>query len=57
MAEPASTTLWYHPNLDVFHRWYADYEEARVIDRHGGFLLPYQKHFFICQPDVNSAPG
>ena len=51
--------LWYHPHLDVFlNRWYATYEEARgSLDRHGGFLLPYQKHFFICQPEVISALG
>jgi len=51
--------LWYHPHLDVFlNRWYADYEEARgSLDRHGGYLLPYQNHFFICQPDVISALG
>jgi len=51
--------LWYHPNLDVFlNRWYSDYEEARQsLDRHGEFLLPYQKHFFICQPDVITALG
>ena len=51
--------LWYHPYLDVFlNRWYANYEEARAsLDNHGGYLLPYQKHFFICEPDVISALG
>jgi len=54
MSDIDSGKLWYHPYLDVFlNRWYANYEEARgSLDRHGGFLLPYQKHFFICQPDV-----
>jgi len=29
--------------------WYASYEKARAhLEEHGGFLLPYQKHFFIC---------
>jgi hypothetical protein len=51
--------LWYHTYLDVFlNRWYANCEEARAsLDSHGGSLLPYQKHFFICEPDVISALG
>ena len=59
MGEVDATKLWYHTNLDVFlNRWFADYEQARQsLDRHGGFLLPYQKHFFICQPDVIAALG
>ena len=59
MSDFDPAKLWYHTNLDVFlNRWYANYEEARQsLDRHGGFLLPYQKHFFICQPDVISALG
>jgi len=59
MSDIDSGKLWYHPYLDVFlNRWYANYEEARgSLDRDGGFLLPYQKHFFICQPDVISALG
>ena len=59
MSESESAQLWYQTNLDVFlNRWYADYEQARQSrERHGGFLLPFQKHFFICQPDVISALG
>jgi len=59
MSDPDPEKLWYETNLDVFlNRWYSNYEEARgSLDRHGGFLLPYQKHFFICQPEVISALG
>jgi len=59
MTELNPAKLWYHPYLDVFlNRWYANYEEARKsLDSDGGFLLPYQKHFFICQPEVISALG
>ena len=59
MSDLDPEKLWYQTNLDVFlNRWYSNYEEARQsLDRHGGFLLPYQKHFFICQPDVISALG
>jgi hypothetical protein len=59
MSDIDPRKLWYHPYLDVFlNQWYANYEEARQsLGRHGGFLLPYQKHFFICQPDVIAALG
>jgi len=40
------------------NRWFANYAEARASrERHGGFLLPYQTHFFVCQPDVIAALG
>ncbi|HSQ24726.1 MAG TPA: hypothetical protein VLN44_09950 [Pyrinomonadaceae bacterium] len=59
MAEIDQTKLWYQPNLDVFlNRWFADYEAARAaLDSEGGFLFPYQKHYFVCQPDVVAALG
>ncbi|MEK6335991.1 MAG: hypothetical protein AABM67_13765 [Acidobacteriota bacterium] len=59
MAEAEQDTLWYHPDLDVFlNRWYANYEEAQQArERHGGFLLPYQNHFYVCQADVIQALG
>ena len=59
MDQADNSELWYETNLDVFlNRWYAKYDEARgSLDRDGGFLLPYRKHFFICQPDVISALG
>lgn len=59
MAETETSKLWYETNLDVFlNRWFANYDEARASrERHGGFLLPYQNHFFVCQPDVIAALG
>lgn len=32
----------------LWHNWYADYESALVTLKANQFLLPYQKHFFIC---------
>jgi hypothetical protein len=51
--------LWYQPNLDVFlNRWFADYDQAKAaLENEGGFLLPYQQHYFVCKPDVVSALG
>ncbi len=59
MAEIDQTRLWYHPNLDVFlNRWFADYDAARAaLDSDGGFLFPYQKHYFVCKPEVVAALG
>ena len=59
MAEMDPTKLWYQTNLDVFlNHWFANYEEARAsLEHRGGFLLPYQTHFFVCQPDVITALG
>jgi hypothetical protein len=59
MAEIDQTKLWYHPNLDVFlNRWFANYDAARAsLDSEGGFLFPYQKHYFVCQPEVVAALG
>ena len=54
-----TSKLWYHPNLDVFlNRWFSNYEEARKsLEGQGGFLLPYQQHFFVCESDVIEAMG
>lgn len=59
MAEIDQNKLWYHPNLDVFlNRWFAAYDEARAaLDSEGGFLFPYQKHYFVCKPEVVAALG
>ena len=59
MDEPDKDTLWYQPNLDVFlNRWYSSYAEAqKALERHGGFLLPYKNHFFVCESDVIQALG
>ena len=59
MTDPNSDKLWYQPDLDVFlNRWFANYEEARqALESGGGFLLPYRKHFFVCEADVIQALG
>lgn len=59
MDQPDKDTLWYQPNLDVFlNRWYSSYADARKArEKHGGFLLPYKSHFFICAADVIRALG
>jgi hypothetical protein len=59
MNQIDSYTLWYQTNLDVFlNRWYSTYADAQTArERDGGFLLPYKKHFFVCQADVIQALG
>jgi len=59
MTDLDAGKLWYHPNLDVFlNHWFANYEEARAsLESDGGFLLPYRKHFFVCEADVIEALG
>lgn len=59
MDRPDKDTLWYQPNLDVFlNRWYSSYAEAqKAREHHGGFLLPYKNHFYLCEADVIQALG
>jgi len=59
VAEIDQAKLWYQTNLDVFlNQWFADYDAARAaLDREGGFLLPYQDHFFVCRDNVIQALG
>ena len=54
-----SKKLWYQSTLDVFlNRGFSNYEAARQsLDGEGGFLLPYKKHFFVCEADVIQALG
>jgi hypothetical protein len=54
MGEIDRGKLWYQTNLDIFlNRWFSNYEEARrALDDDGGYLLPYQKHFFVCRSAV-----
>jgi hypothetical protein len=51
--------LWYSPTLDVFlNRWFSNYEEARAaLDSGGGFLLPYRRHFYVCDAGLIRALG
>ncbi|HEV2914610.1 MAG TPA: hypothetical protein VGX92_15125 [Pyrinomonadaceae bacterium] len=39
--------------LDVLlNRWFASYEEARAsLDQQGGFLLPFERQFFVCEEE------
>ncbi len=59
MPESKPDELWYQTNLDVFlNRWFPNYEDARNDrETHGGYLLPYRNHFFVCKPEVISALG
>ena len=59
MTELDQDELWYQTNLDIFlNRWFSNYEEARrSLDDHGGFLLPYRHHFFVCTAEVIKALG
>ena len=59
MRREDADDLWYQPDLDVFlNRWFSNYEEARrSLESEGGFLLPYRRHFYVCQPEAISAMG
>ena len=59
MDQADKDTLWYQHNLDVFlNRWYSSYADARKArEHHGGFLLRYKSHFFVCEADVIRALG
>ncbi|MDX1490579.1 MAG: hypothetical protein R3332_04795 [Pseudohongiellaceae bacterium] len=38
--------------------WYSTYQEGKThIDEHGGYLLPYQKQYFVCKPPYLQALG
>ncbi len=59
MSNDDAGSLWYQTNLDVFlNRWFSTYEEARKsLETDGGYLLPYKRHYFVCQADVIRALG
>ena len=59
MRREDADDLWYQPDLDVFlNRWFSNYDEARrSLESEGGFLLPYRRHFYVCQPEAISAMG
>ena len=59
MGREDADELWYQPDLDVFlNRWFSNYEEARrSLESEGGFLMPYRRHFYVCQPEAISALG
>jgi hypothetical protein len=41
--------IMYVPRMDAFlNRWFRTYAEARAaLESEGGYLFPYQSHFFI----------
>ena len=48
-AKLGETELFSPRSSAIWNTWYASYEEARKhLASHGGFLLPYEKQFFIC---------
>ncbi len=59
MTESDQSNLWYQTNLDIFlNRWFSDYAGARqALEEHGGFLLPYRHHFYVCKAEVIKALG
>ena len=59
MNEVEEDSIWYQPNLDVFlNRWFSSYADARhSLESEGGFLLPYKKHFFVCEAGVIRSLG
>ncbi|MCA1591414.1 MAG: hypothetical protein LC754_01910 [Acidobacteria bacterium] len=52
-STPAPGREMYARGLDVLlNRWFASYEDARAsLEQHGGFLLPFDRQFFICEPE------
>ena len=42
----------------LWNVWYASYDAAKEhVHEHGGYLLPYQKQFFICDRDYITSLG
>jgi len=52
-------TLLWHPRLSGFaNHWFANHGEADEQRRlHGGYLLPYQRHFSVVTADYVAALG
>jgi hypothetical protein len=59
MSNVDADALWYSTSLDVFlNRWFSKYDEARAsLLSDGGFLMPYRKHFYVCDAEVIRAMG
>jgi len=55
----ADADLFYPQHYGAFlNHWCKTYEEARaLLERQGGYLLPYRKQYFICQADFIKAIG
>ena len=42
----------------LWNVWYASYDAAKKhVHEHGGYLLPYQKQFFVCDKDYITSLG
>ena len=50
---PDEGSFMYVSQMDaVLNRWFTTYEEARSsLDSEGGYLLPYERQFFITQSE------
>ena len=50
---PAPGREMYDRGLDLLlNRWFARYEDARKsLERYGGFLFPFDCHFFVCEAE------
>ena len=50
---PATTPPMHVSRMDsMLNAWFADHAEAREArQRHGGFLLPYKRQFFVCEAE------
>ena len=59
MSNEDADSIWYQTNLDVFlNRWFSTYNEARSsLANDGGYLLPFKRHYFLCEADVIRAMG
>jgi hypothetical protein len=59
MSVESEETLWYQTDLDVFlNRWFPNYEAARrSLESEGGYLLPYRRHFYVCEDGAIRALG
>jgi hypothetical protein len=59
MPKSDQSELWYQTSLDIFlNHWFANYADARkALEEHGGFLLPYRHHFYVCKAEVIKALG
>ena len=59
LNEIDADSIWYQSSLAVFlNRWFSNYADARKsLEDEGGFLLPYKRHFYVCEADVIRAMG
>ena len=53
MSHEAAPVM-YVPRMDAFlNHWFSDYGQARSwLDANGGYLFPYESHFFVTVRDA-----